>query len=216
MENAEERALEDVAYGLFEILLNNKLQSRGHYLFELVEGETDFLQEFIDIFALFQEEYPQLAEALLQRFGRPEEIYAQLHRGEGVIPTRTTTMYWIIQDAPRYRPDEVDDEKVGKWLIFLEDEEVDGMWKKIRDATCRGGLGISAKVSTAKPNPDSRDTRKVIYVYTRDWEDEGDVMRVRRQLADLGVEQRIGYKRNIETYLGEYSEKGKKVTFYSA
>ncbi len=216
MENAEERALEDVAYGLFEILLNNELQSRGHYLFELVERETDFLQEFMEIFALFQEEYPQLAEALLQRFMRAEEIYAQLCQGEGVVPTRTTTMYWIIQDAPGYRPDEVDDEKVGKWLVFLEDEEVDGMWQKIRDATCRGGLGIYAKVSTAKPNPESRDTWKVIYVYTKDWEDEDDVMRVRQQLADLGVEQRIGYKRNIETYLGEYSEKGKKVTFYSA
>ena len=216
MENAEEHALGDVAYGLFEIMLNKELQSRGHYLFKLVEEDIDFLQEFMEIFALFQEEYPQLAEALLQRFPRAEDIYAQLHQGEGVIPTRTTQMYWIIQDAPEFMPEEVDDEKGGKWLIFLDEEEVDAMWQNIRDATCRGRLGISAKVSTAKPNPDSRDTRKVIYVYTENWEDEEDVMRVRRQLADLGVEQRIGYKRNIETYLGEYSEKGKKVTFYSA
>jgi hypothetical protein len=216
MENAEESALEDVAYGLFEIMLNKELQSRGHYLFELVEEEIDFLQEFMEIFALFREEYPQLAEALLQRFTRTEDIYAKLLQGEGVIPSRTTQMYWIIQDAPGFRPDKVDDEKVGKWLIFLDEEEVDGIWKKIRDATCTGGLGISAKVSTAKPNPDSRDTRKVIYVYTENWEDEEDVMRVRAVLTELGVEQRIGYKRNIETYLGEYSEKGKKVTFYSA
>ncbi|MDG6256760.1 MAG: DUF1917 domain-containing protein [Methanomicrobiaceae archaeon] len=216
MENAEEHALGDVAYGLFEILLNKELQAQGHVLFELVEKEIDFLQDFTEIFSLFQEEYPQLAEALLVRFTRPEGIYAQLRRGEGVIPTRTTQMYWIIQDAPGYRPEEVDNEKGGKWLIFLDEDEVDAMWQRIRDATCRGTLGISAKVSTAKPNPDSRDTRKVIYVYTENWEDEEDVMRVRRQLADLGVEQRIGYKRNIETYLGEYSEKGKKVTFYSA
>jgi hypothetical protein len=216
MENAEEHALGDVAYGLFEIMLNKELQARGHYLFELVEEDEDFLQELTEIFALFQEEYPQLAEALLQRYARPEDIYAQLREGEGVIPTRTTQMYWIIQDAPGYRPEEVDDEKGGKWLIFVDEEEVDEMWRNIRNATCRGRLGVSAKVSTAKPNPDSRDTRKVIYVYTENWEDEEDVMRVRRQLADLGVEQRIGYKRNIETYLGEYSEKGKKVTFYSA
>ncbi len=77
-------------------------------------------------------------------------------------------------------------------------------------------LGISAKVSTAKPNPDSRDERTVIYVYTRDWADEADVMRVRERLRDLGFVDRLGYKRNIETYRGEYSEEGKKVTYYSA
>ena len=56
----------------------------------------------------------------------------------------------------------------------------------------------------------------VIYVHTADWEDEDDVMRIREVLRSLGVEQRIGYKRNIETFQGEYSEKGKKVTYYSA
>jgi nuclear transport factor 2 (NTF2) superfamily protein len=71
-------------------------------------------------------------------------------------------------------------------------------------------------VSTARPNPDSRDNRKVIYVYTADWQDEADVMRVRERLRELGFVDRLGYKRNIETYKGEYSEKGKKVTFYSA
>jgi len=86
----------------------------------------------------------------------------------------------------------------------------------VRDATCRGELGISSKVSTARPDPDSRDERKVIYVYTRDWRDEADVMRVREKLRELGFTERIGYKRNIETYRGEYSERGKKVTYYSA
>jgi hypothetical protein len=79
-----------------------------------------------------------------------------------------------------------------------------------------GELGISTKVSTAKPNPDSRDSRKVIYVYTKDWADEEDVMRVRRKLRDLGFADRIGYKRNIETFAGEYAKKGKQVTYYSA
>ena len=87
---------------------------------------------------------------------------------------------------------------------------------RVRDATVAGDLGISAKVSTARPNPDSRDDRKVVYVYTRDWSDEADVMRVRERLRALGVTERIGYKRNLETFAGEYSEKGKKVTYYSA
>jgi len=93
---------------------------------------------------------------------------------------------------------------------------VDDAWKKVRDATVALELGISAKVSTAKPNPDSRDNRKVIYVYTKDWADEVDVMRVREKLRELGFVDRIGYKRNIETFAGEYAKKGKRVTYYSA
>ena len=73
-----------------------------------------------------------------------------------------------------------------------------------------------AKVSTAKPNPDSRDSRRVIYVYTKDWADEPDVMRVRENLRRLGFVDRIGYKRNLETFAGEYAKKGKRVTYYSA
>jgi hypothetical protein len=57
---------------------------------------------------------------------------------------------------------------------------------------------------------------KVIYVYTPDWREEEDVMRVRERLRELGFVDRLGYKRNIETFQGQYSQKGKKVTFYSA
>ena len=93
---------------------------------------------------------------------------------------------------------------------------MDTVWKKVREATVALELGISAKISTAKPNPDSRDARKVIYVYTKDWADEPDVMRVREKLRELGFVDRIGYKRNIETFAGEYAKKGKRVTYYSA
>ncbi|MDO9324464.1 MAG: DUF1917 domain-containing protein, partial [Methanoregula sp.] len=43
-----------------------------------------------------------------------------------------------------------------------------------------------------------------------------DVMRVREKLRELGFVDRIGYKRNIETFAGEYAKKGKRVTYYSA
>ena len=64
--------------------------------------------------------------------------------------------------------------------------------------------------------PDARDDRYVVYVYTADWQDEPEVMRVREALRALGVADRIGYKRNLETFRGEYSKKGKRVTYYSA
>ncbi|MCT8337144.1 DUF1917 domain-containing protein [Methanoculleus sp. Afa-1] len=216
MEEIDPGSLAEVAYGLFEIYLNRELRLRGPYLFELVEQGTDLEADVREIFGRFRDDYPDLADALLRRFGGIDAIYAPLREGEGVLPSKTTRMYWIVQDAPGPSERGLDDDQVGKWLIFAPPEGVDEAWRKIRDETVSGTLGISAKVSTAKPNPDSRDERSVIYVYTRDWADEADVMRVRERLRELGFTERIGYKRNIETYRGEYSEEGRKVTYYSA
>ena len=216
MAEVDPEALADVAYGIFEHLLNRGLQAQGKYLYALVEGGADFRADLTAIFEKFKEEYPQLAEAMLARFSGIDTIYHMLCEGEGVIPLKTTQMYWIVLDAPGSAPEAIEDENAGKWLIFQEPDLVDAAWKKVRDATVSLELGISAKVSTAKPNPDSRDNRKVIYVYTKDWADEADVMRVREKLRELGFVDRIGYKRNIETFAGEYAKKGKRVTYYSA
>ena len=216
MTEVDSEALADVAYGIFEHLLNRELQREGRYLFALVEGGIDFREDLTAIFGKFSEEYPQLAEAMLAHFASLETIYGMLCAGEGVIPSKTTQTYWIVQDAPGSAPEAIEDENAGKWLIFQEPDQVDTVWKKVREATVALELGISAKISTAKPNPDSRDARKVIYVYTKDWADEPDVMRVREKLRELGFVDRIGYKRNIETFAGEYAKKGKRVTYYSA
>jgi hypothetical protein len=216
MAEVDPEALADVAYGIFEHLLNRDLQAQGKYLYALVEGGIDFKPDLAAIFQKFSEEYPQLAEAMLSHFSNLDTIYHMLCDGEGVIPTKTTQMYWIVQDAPGSAPEAIEDENAGKWLIFQEPDLVDAVWKKVRDATVALELGISAKVSTAKPNPDSRDNRKVVYVYTKDWADEADVLRVREKLRELGFVDRIGYKRNIETFAGEYAKRGKRVTYYTA
>ena len=216
MTEADSDALADVAYGIFDHLLNRELQAQGKYLYILVESGIDFKADLISIFGIFETEYPQLAEAMLNHFSSLDKVYELLCSGEGVTPSRTTQMYWIVQDAPGSAPEAIEDENAGKWLIFQEPDLVDAAWTKIRNATVALQLGISAKVSTAKPNPDSRDSRKVIYVYTKDWADEADVMRVREKLRELGFVDRIGYKRNIETFAGEYAKKGKRVTYYSA
>jgi hypothetical protein len=216
MAEVDPEALADVAYGIFEHLLNRSLQAQGKYLYALVEGDIDFKPDLETIFQKFSEEYPQLAEAMLSRFSNIDTIYQMLCSGEGVVPTKTSQTYWIVQDAPGSAPEAIEDENAGKWLIFQDPDQVDTVWRKVRDATVALELGISAKVSTAKPNPDSRDNRKVVYVYTKDWADETDVLRVREKLRELGFVERIGYKRNIETFAGEYAKKGKRVTYYSA
>jgi hypothetical protein len=216
MDEVDQETLADAAYGIFEHLLNKGLRARGSYLFELVDRGVDFRKDFDEIFTEFTCEYPDLSQALLRRFGTVDPVYAMICVGEGVLPSKTTQMYWIVQDAPGSHPEAIEDENAGKWLIFQEPDQVDASWKKVRDATVALKLGISAKVSTAKPNPDSRDNRKVIYVYTKNWANEPDVMRVREKLRELGFVDRIGYKRNIETFAGEYAKKGKRVTYYSA
>ncbi len=92
---------------------------------------------------------------------------------------------------------------------------MDVAWQKVRDTTIAGRPGIRAKVSTAKEYEDSYDDRKVIYVFTAGWADEPNVMRVRAEPKELGFADRIGYKRNLDTYAGEYREKGKRVAYYS-
>ena len=216
MTDVDPEALADVAYGIFEHSLNRGLQMRGKYLYALVEGGIDFKADLSVIFEEFSLEYPQLAEVILKRFSDIDIILGMLCNGEGVVPSKTTQMYWIVQDAPGSAPEAIEDENAGKWLIFQEPGLADPAWKKVRDATVALELGISAKVSTSKPNPESRDNRKVIYVYSKDWADEADVMRVREKLRELGFVDRIGYKRNIETFAGEYAKKGKRVTYYSA
>jgi hypothetical protein len=216
MTEVDPEALADVAYGIFEHSLNRGLQTQDKYLYVLVEGGIDFKAELSVIFEKFAREYPQLAEEILKRFSDIDTIYGMLCKGEGVIPTKTTQMYWIVLDAPGSAPEAIEDENAGKWLIFQEPGLADEAWKKVRNATVALELGISAKVSTSKPNPESRDNRKVIYVYTKNWADETDVMRVREVLRTLGFIERIGYKRNIETFAGEYAKKGKRVTYYSA
>lgn len=220
-EDAEIESLSDAAYGIFEIFLNRGLKERGRYLFERVESNEDFFADFKSIFLEFERDYGMLADALTENFESVEALYENFRAGEGVIPSKTHRMYWIVQDAPEKTaspapagPDE--DDKGGKWLIFADAAEADELWRKIRDATAANDLGIWAKVSTAKALPESDDNRVVIYVSTADWSDEKDVMEIREKLRALGVEKRIGYKRNIETYQGEYSEGGKKVTYYSA
>ncbi|MDD3978397.1 MAG: DUF1917 domain-containing protein [Methanomicrobium sp.] len=214
-EDSAPEKISDVAYGIFEIILNKELKQRGRYLFERVNSNDNFLEEFKEIFQNFSTEYQMLSDALIEEFKCAEEIYNKICEGEGVIPSKTTLMYWIVQDAPDFTMNPGDEDKGGKWLIFLEKAEVDAMWEKIRDATVQNRLGPSSKVSTAKENPESRDERTVIYVYTRDWEDKDNVMKIRETLKELGVEHRIGYKRNIETFQGEYSQGGRKVTYYS-
>ena len=99
----------------------------------------------------------------------------------------------------------------GKWLIFVPIERVDQVWSKIKLATEAGRIGEMSKVATAKANPNGVNSSiKVICVYTYDWMDEADVMRIRQELRQLGITRKIPYKADKYTESGRYVNQGKK------
>ncbi|HJJ36613.1 MAG TPA: DUF1917 domain-containing protein, partial [Methanocorpusculum sp.] len=158
----------DLAFGMFTIFAGQALAKDGRYLFS--EIEKDSAQGTIaDLVSSFGAQYPELLEPL-EMFGTADDILGFYRFGEGIVPTRTSHSYWIWQIAPHADVDACSREEAGKWLLFLPPAEADDAWIAIRDATIAGTLGIGAKVSTDRTNPESRDDRKVIYVFTKNWE----------------------------------------------
>ena len=147
------------------------------------------------------------------------------------IPSKCTHGNWILAFSPNYEDEELTDMharliakkklakkqnlKSGKWLVYVDRSDVDKVWKKIKKATEEGSLGIEAKVAN-KIQSDLFGGGKshVICVYTHDWTDVKDVMRVREKLKDLGIINKISYKSDEDTIAGKYARKGDKVSKY--
>ncbi len=123
-------------------------------------------------------------------------------------PSRETDSYWLfaIRKQGKYpRPTE----RNGKWLIFVPVRRIDAVWEKVKKSTEAGSLGEEAKVSTAKRNPNAvNPAMKVICVYTYDWQNKEDVMRIRAELRTLGITWKIPYKSDEDTDQGKYRAAG--------
>lgn len=125
-------------------------------------------------------------------------------------PSQVTDEYWLFAERKQGTyPSH--SKNGGKWLIFVPGERVDQMWFKIKSATEAGKLGEMSKVATAKDNPHATNSCiKVICVYTYDWMEEEDVMRIRQELRRLGITRKIPYKADEDTASGKYANQGKK------
>ena len=126
--------------------------------------------------------------------------------------TKEKREYWLLAERKvGYYPEHTD--RGGKWLIFVPSDAVDEVWQRVKQAAEEGKLGSSAKVSTAKSNPNSTDSSKyVICVYTYDADDEADVQQIRSSLRQLGFTNKIPYKADDTTFQGKYSKSGDKRT----
>ncbi len=94
--------------------------------------------------------------------------------------------------------------KVGKWLLFYPEKEIDAIWKKIARAVLKGALGSCehVKVATAL----QKKEKYLICVYTPNYLDAVDVMNVRKKLREMGFSKTLYYKPDIYTYLGIYTK----------
>lgn len=132
-----------------------------------------------------------------------------------INPSQVTNEYWLFANR-KQGTYPLHSENGGKWLIFVPIGRVDNVWSKIKLATEAGRLGEMSKVATTKDNSNAANANiKVICVYTYDWMDEEDVMRIRQELRQLGITRKIPYKADEDTEAGKYANQGtKKISKY--
>lgn len=125
-------------------------------------------------------------------------------------PSQITDEFWVWVEVTNQQP--YDESCVGKWQVFVDRAHVDEAWTNVAALVLAGELGPSAKVSTARPNPNAvggPDTHVVI-VYAQDWRDLTDLRRILRKLRDIGLAQGwVHFKRDRETLTGAYTVRGR-------
>lgn len=107
---------------------------------------------------------------------------------------------WLYARNDKY--ENVDHEKVGKWMLFLSKDRVNEVWDEIKTAVANGELWHS-KVSTTNPAKASY----AIMIYTKDYTDLNDVIQVLDYLESSGIKPpqvNIYYKTDQQTYAGIY------------
>lgn len=96
----------------------------------------------------------------------------------------------------------------GKWIIQVKPENIDEIWGIIDDLVSNS-LIWGAQVSTKWLREKREENNHFLKVYTPNYFDEVDVLRVRRLLKEeCNIHEEIVYKPDIYNILGIYSGKG--------
>ena len=130
-------------------------------------------------------------------------IMASIEVNSDVPPTQAVAGAWIYAETENILYPE-DTKRSGKWLVFLQEESIDRCWMYMRVALAMYRFGRKIKSSTCVSCGERK--RYVVCVYTYDYADSEDVMRIRASLRDLGIQYPITYKSNEQTRQGVYSE----------
>lgn len=137
------------------------------------------------------------------------------HRRGGGEVSRCSALTTPLAHAPP-PPLPAQCERSGKWLLFVSFAEQDAVWAAIVRALQAGLLGPSAK--TGPPDSSSEYESAMFCVYTHDWLDRDDVLRVGLALrAATGLKRALSYKTDAHTLAGAYggAEGGRKVCCYT-
>lgn len=106
-------------------------------------------------------------------------------------------------------------------MLFPNTIDLPRVWRLVVEGTIENRLGSGSKVATNNGGPESR----LICVYTKDFRDTDDVLRVLQELDALGLVKQgsqgaIYYKSDAYTYLDIYgknaSEYGLQASLYSS
>ena len=103
-------------------------------------------------------------------------------------------------------------ERTGKWMIFQDREAHDSLWETIKAETKPGGWAW--RPSSHRATESAVNGKLPILVYTYDYNDQEDVMRVHDALRGLGITWPISYKADKDTLAGKYAAKGDRVSMY--
>lgn len=100
-------------------------------------------------------------------------------------------------------------------MLFPETDDLARVWRLVVDGVINRRLGTAAKVA-----PDEgRSGPRLICVYTRDFRDKEDVLRVLQELVSIGVagpRRPIYYKSDPYTLLNIYKDSAAKYGLYAS
>lgn len=133
-------------------------------------------------------------------------------------PSEVDDDYWVYATNKKERFYNEYTKHCGKWMIFVKvGDEMDGIWKEVKNLTEKGNLVDSCKVSTKKENPNAlKNEIGVICIYTYNSADKKDLLRVAEKLFQIKGVERLVYKEDKITGEGKYAVKGnKKISKYS-
>ena len=132
-------------------------------------------------------------------------------RPNSVQPSKVTDGYWLF--ARHSKQSDRDFSRCGKWMLMaIPNDRVDDIWRTVAPLVEAGQLGPDAKVSTARPNPNSPvPGTHAIMIYAHDWRDTDDLRRILTNLRHAGLgTARISFKRDDETFAGAYQNRGSR------
>jgi hypothetical protein len=121
-------------------------------------------------------------------------------------PSLVTSKPWVY--ATNDKINYPSSKNSGKWCVFVNKSEHDEWWIKIRQCLYEGKLGDEIKTGTRLGDGIYKN-KAVIIVYTYDYNDENDVMRIREELRKIGLTWKIAYKTDKATLQGKYAKTSK-------